>query len=263
MKLNYRQYSKRGEPLLVLHGLFGSLSNWGWHCKKLADDYAVIGVDLRNHGDSPHSGDMSYSDMAADVVELLVALGHKTCSICGHSMGGKVAMEVALGDPGLVNRLVVVDIAPVNYPDKAEGHRRILAAMQELDLQSVRNRAEAEKKLQPDIEDEATLKFILTNLVRNDSGTYTWRLNLNAIESNYDRLREKPASRGPFEKPTLFVRGALSNYVGKRNEAEILELFPNAEVKTVTETGHWLHAEKPEVFQTIVRGFLNRENKSL
>lgn len=256
MQLNYRQYSEQGEPLLILHGLFGSLANWGWHSKQLAEDLAVIGVDLRNHGESPHSDELNYKLMAGDIKELLDNLGIEKCSVIGHSMGGKVAMQLALLEPQLINKLVVVDIAPVAYKSKADGHLKVLEGMHALQLDTLESRAAAEKFLQDYIEEEATRKFVLTNIVRSEDGSYRWRLNLSAIEKHYDDLRAKPEGGEPFSGPTLFVRGDFSNYIQKKHEAEILELFPNASVKSIMECGHWLHADKPKVFQKIVRDFL-------
>lgn len=259
MLLNYRQYSEQGEPLLILHGLFGSLANWGWHSKQLADEYAVIGMDLRNHGESPHADELNYPVMAEDVRETLQHLGIDKCSIIGHSMGGKVAMQLALNYPDMVNKLIIVDIAPVTYPSKADGHLRVMEGMNALNLGEISNRADAEELLEDYIEDEATRKFVLTNIVRNEDGSYGWRLNLPAIEKHYDELRQKPTGENPFNGPTLFVRGDLSNYIHKKHEPEILELFPNASVKSIMECGHWLHADKPKVFQKIVKGFLASE----
>ena len=260
MLLNYRQYSGQGEPLLILHGLFGSLANWGWHSKQLAEDFAVIGVDLRNHGESPHADDHNYPVMAADIKELLETLNIERCSIIGHSMGGKVAMQLALLEPQLVNKLVVVDIAPVTYTGKNDGHLRVLEGMRALDFTTLKSRKAAEEFLVGYIEDEATRKFVLTNIVRDSNGSYRWRLNLDAIEKHYNELRLKPEGGQPFEGPTLFVRGDFSNYIQKKHEAEILELFPNASVKSIMECGHWLHADKPQVFQKIVRDFLLSED---
>ena len=144
MELNYRQYSENGVPVLVLHGLFGSLSNWGWHCKQLAQQYAVYGVDLRNHGDSPHSDQLDYQVMAEDVRQLIVRLGLESCCIVGHSMGGKVAMQLALSFPDLIEKLVIVDIAPVSYPEDADGHMNVLAAMDAVKLGEIKSRTQAE-----------------------------------------------------------------------------------------------------------------------
>lgn len=259
MQLNYKQYSSTGEPLLVLHGLFGSLSNWGAHCKKLADTFAVYGIDLRNHGDSPHADALNYQVMAEDVRELMQRLELEHCYMIGHSMGGKVAMQLALSYPDLVRKLIIVDIAPVAYESKADGHGRILQGMAELKLAELQNRNDAEAPLKAFIEDEATRKFILTNLSRNEAGGYKWRLNLESIRQNYDRLREGLESDTPYEKPVLFVKGALSNYIHVKHEKEILRLFPAAKVKIVMEAGHWVHSERPQVFRKIARDFLNSD----
>lgn len=242
--------------MLVLHGLFGSQSNWGGHCKQLAEEFSVIGVDLRNHGDSDHADEHNYQVMAQDIAELLASLSIESAYILGHSMGGKVAMELALTRPELVSKLLIVDIAPVQYTDKADDHMRVMAGMNALDLPAMRSRTEAEQMLSDYIKDEATRKFIITNLVRNGEAGFAWRLNLPVIEENYDRLREKP-SMGLFEKPTLFVKGELSPYVQAKHEAQILELFPNAGVKIISEAGHWLHADKPQAFQKVAMDFFS------
>lgn len=256
MELNYRQYSETGSPVLVLHGLFGSLSNWGWHCKQLAEQYAVYGVDLRNHGDSPHSDQLDYQLMAEDVRQLIIRLGLKSCCIVGHSMGGKVAMQLALSIPGLVEKLVVVDIAPVSYPEDADGHMNVLAAMDAVKLDAIKSRTEAEVTLEDYIPEEATRKFVLTNLVRNKEGLFEWRLDKDSIRKNYPALRAELVATQSFSKPVLFVKGSLSNYIKTEHEAQIKELFPAASVKLIMNAGHWLHAERPQALQKILLKFL-------
>lgn len=256
LKLNYKQYSDTGPPLLVMHGVFGSQANWGWHSKQLSEHYAVYGVDLRNHGDSPHDPQLSYVLMAEDVRRLLQDLDIPSCYLLGHSMGGKVAMQLALSHPELIERLIVVDIAPVTYRGGGEEHAKIIASMKGLNLDSLQSRKEAEDKLSRHIEDPDTLQFILTNLERNPAGGYRWRLNLDAIEENYDLLRVGPQADGPFDKPTLFIKGELSNYIREKNEAEIKRLFPRASIETVKDAGHWVHAEKPQEVQRLITAFL-------
>lgn len=257
LALNTRDYSSEGEPLLVLHGLFGSQSNWGIHSRALAERFAVIGVDLRNHGDSPHAPELDYQSMAEDVKALIESRGLGSCTILGHSMGGKVAMQLALTYPQLVKRLIIVDIAPVAYQSMGAGHHRVIEGMKTLDLAHVKTRADAEAHLKGHIEDEATLKFIMTSLARSPDGGLRWKLNVAAIEDQYDRLREKPVGETPFDKPVLFVKGSESGYIGAKHEAEILALFPQAAVKIVMEAGHWVHADKPQAFQKIVFDYLN------
>lgn len=256
VKLNYRQYSDAGQPLLMMHGLFGSQSNWGWHSKKLAEHFAVYGVDLRNHGDSPHHPEMSYQAMAEDVQLLLEDLGFDSCCLLGHSMGGKVAMQLALNQPQLVDKLIVVDIAPVNYMAGGEGHLNVFTGMKALDLSTLTSRKAAEETLAQYIEDADTLQFILSNLVRESSGSYRWRLNVDALFEHYDALRVAPEGAQSFDKPTLFIKGELSGYIRERNETEIRQLFPLATIEVVAGAGHWVHAENPQALQDLVLGFL-------
>ena len=260
MKLSYKQYSEQGSPVLVLHGLFGSQSNWGWHCKQLAKHFTVYGIDLRNHGDAPHADTMSYPEMAEDVKQLIEELQIAPVSIIGHSMGGKVGMQLALAAPELVAKLIVVDIAPVEYPAKNEGHMRIIQAMEALPVADLESRTQAEADLLESIEDEATRKFILTNLARDAEDQFSWRLNLPVIKAECDVLRRKLEADKPFLNQVLFVKGAESNYIHARNEAEILDLFPAAGVKIIHEAGHWVHADKPQTFQKIALDFLLSES---
>ena len=256
MKLNCREYSESGAPVLVLHGLFGSLSNWGWHCKQLAQQYAVYGVDLRNHGDSPHSDQLDYQVMADDVRELIVRLELKYCCIVGHSMGGKVAMQLALNFPDLVEKLVIVDIAPVSYPENADRHMCVLAGMDAVKLNEIKSRAEAEVTLRDYISEEATRKFLLTNLVRNKKGLFEWRLHKDSIRENHANLRAGLTATKSFFKPVLFVKGSLSPYIKSEHEGQIKEFFPAASVKLIMDAGHWLHAEQPQALQKILLKFL-------
>jgi esterase len=257
MELNYRQYSENGAPVLVLHGLFGSLSNWGWHCKQLAQQYAVYGVDLRNHGDSPHSDQLDYQVMAEDVRQLIVRLGLESCCIVGHSMGGKVAMQLALSFPDLIEKLVIVDIAPVSYSEDADGHMNVLAAMDAVKLGEIKSRTQAEVTIEDYIPQEVTRKFLLTNLVRNKEGSFEWRLDKDSIRKNYANLRAELIATMSFLKPVLFIKGSLSPYIKPEHEAQIKELFPAASVKLLMDAGHWLHAEKPQALQKILLKFLS------
>lgn len=253
MKLHFKQYSENGEPLIVMHGLFGSLGNWSGQSRQLATDFAVYGLDLRNHGASPHSDDMDYTAMANDVIEFMDDHGIERCHLLGHSMGGKTAMQTALSAPQRIDRLVVADIAPVHYSGQ---HDSILDGLEAIDLNSIVSRNEADKSLAEHEPDELVRQFLLTNLVRSAEGGFSWRINLPVLKSNYDRLREAPASDGVFEGPTLFVKGALSNYITEKHREAILARFPNAKTKVIMHTGHWLHAEKPQTFYRIVHGFL-------
>ena len=253
MKLNFKKYSDSCEPLLILHGLFGSLGNWGGQSRQFATDFSVYGLDLRNHGASPHSDAMNYTAMAEDVLEFMDDHGIERCHLLGHSMGGKTAMQLALSAPSRIDRLVVADIAPVHYRGQ---HDSILDGLEAIDLSTISSRNEADAVLEKYEIDELVRQFLLTNLVRNAEGGFNWRINIPVLKENYDRLREAPASEGVFEGPTLFVKGALSNYIAEKHKEAILARFPNAKIKVIMHTGHWLHAEKPQTFYRIVHGFL-------
>jgi esterase len=253
MKLNFKQYSTQGEPLLIMHGLFGSLGNWAWHSRELAKDFAVIGLDLRNHGGSPHSDEMNYACMAQDVLEFMDDHAIERCHLLGHSMGGKVAMQLALSAPQRVDRLVVADIAPVTYPGQ---HDSVFEGLLAIDLDSIGSRSAADVVLAQYEEDELVRQFLLTNLLKKPEGGFYWRVNLPALQANYVRLRERPPADGVFAGPVLFVKGALSNYIVEQHRDEILQRFPQAKTKVIMHTGHWLHAEKPQTFYRIVHSFL-------
>lgn len=253
MKLNFKQYSTVGEPILILHGLLGSLGNWGWQSRQLATDFAVIGLDLRNHGSSPHSDSMDYASMANDVLEFMDDHKLERCHVLGHSMGGKVAMQLALSVPERVSHLVVADIAPVTYRGE---HDTIFAGLLAVDLKKIKSRNDADAVLLEYEDDELVRQFLLTNLLRNAEGEFYWRVNLPTLQSNYARLRDAPSAVGPFDGPVLFVKGALSNYIKEKHREAILALFPNATIKVILHTGHWLHAEKPQTFYRIVHDFL-------
>jgi esterase len=255
MKLNYRQYSTVGHPLLILHGLFGSLGNWNWHSNKLSEQYAVCALDLRNHGASPHADQMDYPAMAADIIEFMAEHKISSAHLLGHSMGGKVAMQLALEHPNRVDKLIVADIAPVKY---ASEHDQIFDGLQAIDLEQVQSRTEADKVLAEYVDDEVVRQFLLTNLLRGQGGGFYWRINLPVLAKSYLQLRAAPAGDGVFDKPVLFIKGALSNYITEDHQQEIEQKFPQARLKTIMQTGHWLHAEKPQTFYHLVSDFLSQ-----
>ncbi|MDO8907162.1 MAG: alpha/beta fold hydrolase [Pseudohongiella sp.] len=259
MKLNFKQYSTDGEPLLILHGLFGSLQNWAWHCKKLSENFSVYALDLRNHGASPHDDKMNYQLMANDVLEFMDDHRIESAHILGHSMGGKVAMQLALLAPERVKRLVIADVAPVHYGGERGEHDEIFEGLCALDTDSLSSRADADARLAQYVDDEVVRQFLLSNLVRADSGGFRWRINLPVLKASYPRLREAPVAEKPYEGEVLFVRGDLSDYILPQHRDEVLRLFPKAKVKTITQTGHWLHAEKPDTFYRIVSDFLRED----
>jgi esterase len=253
MQLHFQSFGQ-GPPLIILHGLFGSLENWHSISQNFASDFHVVALDQRNHGRSPHSAEMSYELMAEDLKEFIANQNLAPVNLIGHSMGGKTAILFALTYPKLAQKLIIVDIAPRAY---SAHHREILNALSSLDLTSFKNRAEMEPQLAPSIPGLAVRRFLLKNVKRDQAGNFYWQMNLAAIEANYARLSEAVSSHRPFEKPTLFIRGERSNYIREKDFPAIEKLFPQAEHRKIAGAGHWVHAESPEAFLRTVREFLS------
>ncbi|KDE39488.1 Esterase ybfF [Nitrincola lacisaponensis] len=252
MKLHY-QRTGQGTPLIILHGLFGTLENWGAQIKALAEHHDVIAVDLRNHGRSPHSMDMSYPLMAEDVIELMDDLQLSQVNLMGHSMGGKVAMQMALSYPQRIARLLLVDIAPVSYPPH---HEAVFKGLFSIDLTSLTSRADADKQLQVWVEEAGVRAFLLKNLYRNEQGQFAWRMNLDCLRSEYDAIAAAPEGSA-FTGPTRFIKGGLSHYLKPEYTDAVRQRFPNADVKVIEDAGHWPHAEKPALFTRLVDRFFS------
>ena len=243
-----------GPPLAILHGLFGSGRNWATVAQRLAATRRVIALDLRNHGASPWADEMDYAALAEDVRATLQALGHPRFALLGHSMGGKAAMILALAHDGAVERLIVVDIAPVAYQPR---HLDEIRAMRRLDLGGLRRRAEADARLAPAVTDAVERAFLLQNLVFEDRAPH-WRLNLAAIERGMPVLAGFPAlpAGAAYPGPALFIAGARSDYLRPAHEPAIRRLFPAARVARVAAAGHWVHAEQPQAFLDLAEAFL-------
>ena len=250
--------TRHGSPtdlptLLIAHGLFGSGRNWGAIAKRLSDSREVIAVDMRNHANSFWDDDHSYPAMAADLAAVIDTEGHPM-DVLGHSMGGKAAMLLALSRPDRVCRLVVADIAPVAYP---HSQNHLIDAMRGLDLTGLDSRMEADRRLSASVQDAGVRAFLLQSLDLRATPP-RWRLNLDALE------RRMTATTGwiddsaltPFDKPALFLTGALSDYVKAQDRAHIRALFPQAKMARIPGAGHWLHAEKPREFEAALRVFL-------
>lgn len=243
-----------GPPLLILHGLFGSARNWGGAARRLGERWRVHALDLRNHGASPWDSAMAYEDIADDVQAYIRERSLAPCLILGHSMGGKAAMLLALRSPALVERLVVVDIAPVVY---GHSHLPLIEAMRSIDLGTAARRADVDAALRERIPDDALRLFLLQNLATRD-GRLVWRINLDALAANMDRLLGFPelAAETIFEHPTLFVAGELSDYLGAQRRPAVLRRFPAARFAVIPGAGHWVHAEQPDAFLRVVERFL-------
>jgi pimeloyl-ACP methyl ester carboxylesterase len=241
-----------GPDVVLLHGLFGSGRNLGVIARGLAGQFRVIALDLRNHGASDHAADMRYATMAADVAETMADLAVARARVVGHSMGGKTAMMLALRDPALVERVAVLDIAPIAYRHEHDG---LVAAMRGLALSPALTRHEADAALAAAIPDPALRGFLLHNLVLGEAPR--WRLGLDEIAKAMGDLVSWPDDgTESYRGDALFLRGALSSYVPKSAEGAIRRYFPAAVIETIEGTGHWLHAEKPQAVVAALGRFL-------
>ncbi len=237
-------------PILIVHGLYGSGRNWGVIAKRLSDSRHVVTVDMRNHGASRWEASHGYHDLAADLAQVVDALGGRA-DLIGHSMGGKAAMMLALDAPGRVNRLLVADIAPVAY-SHTQAH--LIHAMRGLDLSAIHSRADADAALADAIAEPDVRAFLLQSL---DVRERRWRLNLDVLERDMELITGFPAVAGHFDGPSLFLAGARSDYVLPEHRPLIKRLFPAARQAKIPGAGHWLHAEKPREFEAAARAFLN------
>jgi pimeloyl-ACP methyl ester carboxylesterase len=252
MQLHFKQLG-HGEPLVLLHGLFGSADNWFGVAPKLAEKFHVFILDLRNHGQSPHHATMDYPHMAADVEKFFTAQHLENAAVIGHSMGGKVAMQFALDYPRRVKKLVVVDMAPRAYE---RAHDHIFESLLALDLSQYQSRQQIEEVLAPTIPSLNLRRFLLKNLGRDPHGKFIWKMNLRGVAENYARLGEVLGAAAPFTGPALFIRGGKSSYIGAADEAEILRRFPAAKIQAIATANHWVHADAPEEFLRLVQDFL-------
>jgi len=244
-----------GHPLVILHGLFGSSDNWFTLSKFFGEKFKVYAVDQRNHGRSPHSDQFDYRIMADDINDLLIHEGVKSTFLLGHSMGGKTAMQFAFMHPEKVDKLIVVDIAPKFYPPK---HDQIFEALFTLKLGKYKTRTDLDAALSRYISDYAVRQLLLKNVFRDDSGKFKWRIDLNVLHKNYDKVNEAIDGTRQFSKPTLFIRGSKSTYLLETDKSQIQSIFPFSEFVTIENVGHWVHAEAPEKFAEAVMEFLEK-----
>jgi pimeloyl-ACP methyl ester carboxylesterase len=241
-----------GPPVVLLHGLFGQARNFGAIQRGLAPRYRVIALDMRNHGDSPHASDMRYPAQAEDVRDTLQSLGIERAAVVGHSMGGKAAMALALRWPDLVGRLMVSDIAPVNYQ---HGNETFTAAMQAIKLAPDLTRRDADAALAGVVQDESLRQFLLQNL-RFGADPH-WRIGLAEIAAAIPGLEGWDDLPGTYAGPTVFVTGARSDYVLAEHRPLIRARFPAARFVAVKNAGHWVHADNPAGFLSVLEAFLH------
>ncbi|MDB4533775.1 alpha/beta fold hydrolase [Vicingaceae bacterium] len=251
MELNFKKIGE-GDPLVILHGLFGSLDNWLTLARKLGEHFEVYIVDARNHGQSPHSEEFDYDVMADDLYAFLIQHSIIDPIILGHSMGGKTAMQFAMNYPTKLTKLIVADIAPKSYPVH---HTSIIEGMLSLNFNEIKTRKGADKQLSKHIADASTRQFILKNLFWIEKEKLAWRFNLKVIDRDIEIIGQGLQNVTTFEKPTLFVRGIKSNYITENDYNSISTIFPNSSIESL-DSGHWVHAEKPQEFLEIISSFL-------
>lgn len=251
MQLYFRELGE-GQPLIILHGLFGSCDNWLTVSKPLAEKFHVYLIDQRNHGRSPHDPIHTYQAMANDLLAFIKANNIAQPTILGHSMGGKAAMRFALDYPAQLAKLIVADISPKYYPPH---HQDVIAAFLSIDLSNLNSREEADQLMSSHLPEVGTRQFLLKNLYRTENGAFAWRMNLGGLIEQIENIGEE--NKGlPFEKPTLFLRGEKSNYIKEEDARTISSLFPQSKIVTIPQAGHWVQAEKPLEFVAEVMRFL-------
>ena len=250
MKLHYRKYGE-GQPLIILHGLFGSSDNWQTLGKKFAENFEVYLVDQRNHGHSPKSNEFNYQLLSDDLYNLIRDLELENIILVGHSMGGKTVMTFAQKYPEFIEKLIVVDIGPKAYPMH---HNIILEGLNSLDLSIIKSRGQADKQLSIFIEDNGVKQFLLKNLFWVEKGQLGWRINIPVLENKMPNIIAAIPDK-IVETPTLFIRGEKSNYIVEDDFQNIYDQFPNSEIETIYDAGHWVHAENPFSFYNMVIDF--------
>ena len=254
MNLYYRELGEGNPPIVILHGVFGSCDNWLTVSKGLAETNKIYLLDARNHGQSPHSEEFNYDIMADDLSEFIVNNNLVNPIIIGHSMGGKTVMKFAIKYPTLYSKMIVVDISPRYY---APHHHSILAGLEAIKLDVLQSRQEADdilKSFEPSL---GVRQFLLKNLYRNEQNGFSWRMNLNVIKDKIENIGEPLTANSKITKPTLFVRGANSNYIFEKDIELINSIFSNVKIETIENAGHWVQAEKPKEFLEEVKKFIS------
>ncbi len=266
MKLFHREFGSNGPTLIILHGLYGASDNWVSIARQLQDDYHVYILDQRNHGQSPHSDEQNYELMANDLQEFYNEKNITKAHLIGHSMGGKTAMRFALANPELIDKLVILDIAPKsyasfsNYAQITNDHASIIQAMLDVDCKMAGSRSDIDKQLSNKLPDQKLRQFLLKNIERTKSGEYQWRLNLQIIQDSLEGLMDGFSKLNPEDSrvkiPSIFIRGEKSGYIMDEDTLIIRKFFKDAEVVSIPEAGHWLHAEQPELLVKTLAYFL-------
>ncbi|HLO58670.1 MAG TPA: alpha/beta fold hydrolase [Bacteroidales bacterium] len=266
MELFFRK-SGTGEPLIILHGLYGSSDNWYSIGRSLSEDYTVYLPDQRNHGNSPHDPVHTYDAMAGDLFEFMQKHTSGPAIIIGHSMGGKTALQFGLKHPELVAKMIIVDISPLGYDlnnasDAGNQHIQIIDALSRINPEALKSREEADKILLPEIPSAMVRQFLLKSLKRMPDGKFRLAINIKALSENLPGIfsgvisEDNTDPRQIPEFPLLFIKGELSPYICLRDEQAIRHFFPWARIVTIEGSGHWVHAEQPARFLEVVNDFI-------
>ena len=254
MNLNFKKIGEAGPAIVILHGVFGFLDNWLTVGKAISDHgYQVYLVDQRNHGRSPHEGELNYETFSGDLKEFLDQQNLNNPVLLGHSMGGKTVMEYAVRYPATFEKLVIADIGPKAYPIH---HRRIIEGLNQIPVAEIENRQQADDIL---AEYEPILpvrQFLLKNLYRKDEGGFGWRFNLPLLTTDMANVGDAIKTTQPVDTPALFIRGDRSDYILDEDWEDILKIFPNAKLDTIENAGHWIQAEQPKAFIKSLLDFL-------
>lgn len=253
MKLNYKKLGE-GQPLIILHGLFGSLDNWQTHGKKLSEYFEVYLVDQRNHGHSGWSDDFNYDLLADDLYEFIEDHNLDDVILIGHSMGGKTIMRYAQKYPDKIAKMIVVDMGVKEYPIH---HDNILDGLKSIDLNEINTRSGASEQLKKFIDNESIRQFLLKNLYWIEKGKLGWRINIEVLDREMNQI-VKSLPREECLTEVLFIAGGQSNYILKEDHDDILSLFPLSDFHVIEKAGHWIHAETPEEFMEEVLGYCLR-----
>ncbi len=250
-ELNFKKFGE-GEPVIILHGLFGMLDNWQTFGRMLSEDYEVYLVDQRNHGSSPHTDEHNYKSMAEDLKEWMEDQDLESAHIIGHSMGGKTALTFALMYPELARSVVSIDMGVKKYEGS---HERFFSAMFSLPIDEIQSRSEAEEHLRKQVPENAIRMFLMKNIDRNPEGGYRWKFNLQQLYDDYEGILDAIDIDAQYDKDVLIVGGEKSGYVKPDDYEGIRHFFPKAEITSLN-TGHWVHAEKPKELLELIRNFL-------
>jgi pimeloyl-ACP methyl ester carboxylesterase len=263
-KLNFKHYGQ-GEPLIILHGLYGSSDNWVSIARELMDFFSVYVLDLRNHGASPHLPEHNYHVMVDDLLEFMNDQQMYTANILGHSMGGKVAMLFTAFNPERVKKLIVVDISPRTYSlDSGDlqvnEHQNILQSLRSVDIQNVKDRNDVDHWLVSRIPSARIRQFLLKNLHRNKDKSFSWKFNIDVLYQSLDNvligIEDEVDGLEAHHYATLFIKGGNSDYIRIQDEELIYKWFKNVKIETIPNASHWVHAEEPELFLEKVKNFL-------